>query len=109
MAMNSIKPEDFKRSLEKGGLVPVYLLHGEDARAVDPALAALEARVLSGGLNEFNADYFHGREADLGQVLAAVRTLPMMSDHRLVVVKRVEELKGQDRERLGQDPGRPGA
>ena len=102
MAMNSIKPEDFKRSLEKGDLVPVYLLHGEDARAIDRDLATIEARVLQGGLNEFNADYFHGREADLGQVLAAVRILPMMADHRLVVVKRVEELKGQDRERLVQ-------
>jgi DNA polymerase-3 subunit delta len=98
--MPSVKPEEFKRSLEARELKPVYLLHGDDARSVDRGLAGLEALVLPEGMAEFNADYFHGKETDVAAVLAAAHTLPMMAEKRLVMVKRVDEVKGADRERL---------
>jgi len=98
--MSKDKPEEFFRFLEKGETVPVFLLYGEDFLAMDRAFKAVEERVLEGDLPEFNVDYFHGKEADPGQVVGAARTLPVMADKRLVVVRRVEEWKGLARERL---------
>jgi len=98
--MSKKKPEDLKKSLDSGELLPAYLLHGEDSRGMDRALAAIEKLVLGEGLSEFNSDFFHGKETDISVMLAAASTLPMMADKRLVVVKRVEEIKGAGRQKL---------
>lgn len=96
--MSHLKPPDFHKALKAGKVSPVCLLYGEDLRAMDRALKELEETLLGQGVDEFNADYFDGREVDPGAVIAAARTLPMMSDRRLVVVRRAGDLKGGARE-----------
>jgi DNA polymerase-3 subunit delta len=98
--MSKPKPDQFRRALESGKLSNVYLFHGEDSRSIDRALQAVEERVLTGDLAEFNADYFHGKECEASSVLAAAQSLPVMADRRLVVIRHVEELKGSARELL---------
>jgi len=84
---------DFFKAFPSGELSPVYLFYGGDVRKVERAARAVEERVLGEGVPEFNADYFYGKEADLSSVAAAARTMPMMSSRRLVVMKRVEQIK----------------
>lgn len=98
--MSKPSPEEFYQELKAGKFAPVYMLYGEDARAIDAALAAVEVRVLEGAEADFNAEYFQGKEAEPSRVAAAARTLPMMADRRLVVVRRVDEIKLGTREPL---------
>ena len=93
--MPKLSPSEFWSALKKGPLAPVYLVHGDDQRLADKAYKAVEARVLADGQPEFNADYFHGRDADPDLILAAANTMPMMADRRLVAVRRVEEMKAE--------------
>lgn len=98
--MGKATPEDFFRSVKSGKSVSVYLLYGEDSLNIDRGLKALEKSVIGSDLPEFNTDYFHGKEADPGEVIGAARTLPVMADKRLVVLRRVEEWKTPDREQI---------
>ncbi len=93
-------PKDFWSSLEKGKILPVYLFHGEDTRSLDQAVRELEKKVVDPELSEFNSEYFYGKESDISEILGSVQTLPMMTDRRFVMVKRVEEIKGSQRNRL---------
>jgi DNA polymerase-3 subunit delta len=92
--------EKFYQNLNSGELAVVYLLFGDDTQAVEAAAAAVEARVVAAGVSEFNSDHFHARGADVGQIVATARTLPMLAERRLVAVRRVEEFKAPARERL---------
>jgi len=98
--MPELKYQELRDSIKSGELMPVYLLYGNDARSIEEAIKELEGAVTGGAPDEFNTDYFHGRENPPDTVLQAAGTLPMMADRRLVVVKHVEEWKGQDREAL---------
>ncbi|MFO8057213.1 MAG: DNA polymerase III subunit delta [bacterium] len=98
--MKDVYAKDFWASFKKGELFPVYLLHGDDTRSLDRAKKALEDKVISPELSEFNSDYFYGKESDISEVLNSVQTLPMMADKRFVLIKRAEEISGPARDRL---------
>jgi DNA polymerase-3 subunit delta len=91
--MPKLSPSEFWSALKKGAPAPVYLVHGDDQRLVDKAYKAIESLALAGGQSEFNADYFHGRDADPAQILAAANTMPMLADRRLVAVRHIEGMK----------------
>jgi len=86
--------------LKKGELYPVYLFYGDDVRSMDMAVKALEKKVVDPELSEFNSDYFYGKESEISEVLSSAQTLPMMTERRFVLLKRVDETRGSDRERL---------
>lgn len=95
--MPKLKPQDLAAALKKEGPSPVYLLHGDDGRGIERALSDIVAAALADGEDEFNSDWFSGRESSAGEVAAAARMLPMMADRRLVVLKRADEIKGPSR------------
>src|SRR5207249_11263296 len=77
----------------------VYLLQGED-EVEKSALAAEFAALVEEGLGAFNLERIHAGEmttgdkiaAGVGTLLAAARTLPMMSSWRIVIVPQAEVL-----------------
>jgi DNA polymerase-3 subunit delta len=70
---------------------PMYLFYGEEEFLVSEALQAVEDGVLGDGAKEFNFDVFQAKETPTPQILDVAETLPMMSSHRLVVVKGVDK------------------
>lgn len=83
-------PEQAIAGAEKGDLLPVYLVVGEERLLRDQALAAITKAALSGGLPEFNHDKFTAGEAAVEKVLGATRTVPMMAKKRVVFVRGLE-------------------
>ena len=85
------------RQIASGKPDPVYLLQGEDD-VEKSALAAEFARLVDEGLQAFNVERIHAGdlttgdrlESGVASLLAAVRTLPMMSPWRVVVVPQAE-------------------
>ena len=70
--------------------VSVVLIVGPEAALRDAALARLREQVLAGATPEFNEDRFDlaaGGGVKPENVLAAARTLPLMAEQRLVIVR----------------------
>ena len=78
---------------KNNGLLPAYLVVGEDELKRDRVLKRLRARVSSLGDIDFNSDVFDGATCAGEDVVNACNTLPFASDVRLVVVKGVEQMK----------------
>jgi DNA polymerase-3 subunit delta len=87
-------PTQAIQRVEKGELLPVWLLVGEERLLRDQAVLAITKAALAGGLAEFNTDKFTAGEADVEKILGATRTVPMMAKKRLVLVRSVERWDG---------------
>ncbi len=75
--------------LERGKLAPVYVLCSDQPLLIDRAVAGLRDAAVSPDMRGFNYEVIEGRGATSGAILGAVRTLPMMSDRRFVLVRDV--------------------
>ncbi|MEZ4465049.1 MAG: DNA polymerase III subunit delta [bacterium] len=86
----------------KGGSAHLYLLHGDAALLTREAADWLRERVLAGAIEDFNLDRFDGGDRPDAEAIAqAARTLPMMADRRLVLVRNAEGLLNQAKGGLG--------
>jgi DNA polymerase III subunit delta len=75
---------------KKGQLLPVYLVAGEERLLRDEVVRELRAASLAGGVAAFNEDKFTAGEANVDDIVAAARTVPMMAPRRFVVVRGAE-------------------
>jgi DNA polymerase-3 subunit delta len=75
---------------QRGQLLPVYLVLGEERFLRDQVVAALRAAALGTGVAAFNEDKFTAGETTADKVVAAARTVPMMANKRYVLVRSVE-------------------
>lgn len=75
---------------------PVLALGGPERALVDDALAWVRQHALPKQARDLNWDRLDGARCDLGQVVAAARTLPMLADTRLIEVRDAQELKAAD-------------
>ena len=103
-------PADLRKQIQSGDTDPVYLLQGEDD-VEKAALASEFASLVDEGLAAFNMERVHAGAwtsgdalADgIGQLIASVRTLPMMSPRRVVIVLQAEAMLQPKRESAAAD------
>jgi len=93
-----VTPKQLRSELARGTLRPAYLLAGQEALLRDDALGLIREAVLGEGPSDFNFDRFDGESATPGALLDAVRTLPVMAERRLVVVREPEGRRGAARD-----------
>jgi DNA polymerase-3 subunit delta len=76
---------------------PVVLIEGPEVTLRDAALAELREQVLAGALREFNEDRFDFSVAgtEPAEVIAAARTLPVMAQGRLVLVRGLGDRRAE--------------
>ena len=87
-------PEELQTELAEEKLRPAYLLAGEEPLLRDDALAAIRRAVLGGAADAFDLDRLDGASATPGALLDAVRTLPVVAERRLVVLRDPEPPRG---------------
>jgi DNA polymerase-3 subunit delta len=85
-----VTPAELERELASGTLRPAYLLAGIEALLRDDASRAIAEVVLVDGPRDFNFDRFDGATCTGAQLLDAVRSLPVLAERRLVVVREPE-------------------
>lgn len=98
-------PAAVRKQIEAGAADPLYLLQGEDD-VEKSALAAEFAELVEEGLRAFNVERIHAGDMTTGDrladgvasIVAAARTLPMMSPRRVVTVLQAEILLAPKRE-----------
>lgn len=98
-------PEQAIEEANAGKLRPVYLVTGEEPYLEGLVLAALKRAALAGAVPGLNDDYLHAGEVDVDRVLSAARTLPMMGQRRLVMVRGLERWEPKEgKETKGKEP-----
>lgn len=99
-------PDEAIKRAERGELLPVWLLSGEERLLRDQALAAITKAALAGGLAEFNLDKFTAGDAPVEKILSATRTVPMMAKRRVVLVRGLERWDASAGESATEDDGK---
>lgn len=85
--------DKLRRSLAAGPPALAYYLHGSENVLKDEALALILDRALDAGTRDFNLDITSAQQLDPAELPAACATLPMMAEHRVVVVRDIEAWK----------------
>ncbi len=81
---------DSGKLLSQGDVAPAYYFFGPLDVLKDEALAGLLDRVLDPSLRDFNYDQRSATQLQPEDVESLTSTLPMMADHRVVVIRDVE-------------------
>jgi DNA polymerase-3 subunit delta len=87
-------PDELRRELGAGTLRSAYLVAGEEALLRDDAVGAISAAVLAGADADWNLDRLDGAATTPAALLDAARTLPVMAERRLLVLRHPEEARG---------------
>jgi DNA polymerase III subunit delta len=73
---------------------PIYLLCGDETFFIDQISDYIEHNFLTEGEKSFNQMVLYGRDIDVKMVIDEVRQYPMMSTHRVVIIKEAKDMKG---------------
>lgn len=95
-----MRPGELREELLAGRLRPAYLLAGEEPLLRDDALALLRETVLASGPIDFNFQRLGGDATRPAELIDAVRTLPVMAERRLVVLREPTEKRAGARDLL---------
>jgi DNA polymerase-3 subunit delta len=83
-------PDEAVELAQKGTVLPVYLILGEETYSAERVLVAVRRAALGRGAVEFNEEKLIAGEVDADRVIAAARMVPMMAPRRLVIVRSIE-------------------
>jgi len=92
-----VTPEQLQTELAKATVRPAYLIVGEEALYREVCVAAIEATLFPEGRIDFDYERLDGANANGAALENAVRTLPVVSPRRLVVLREPEPTRGRDK------------
>lgn len=72
---------------------PVYFLMGEEPYFIDEIEKQIEAKVLTPDEKEFNQSILYGKDISVENIIAEVKSYPMMSSYRVVIVREAQNIK----------------
>ena len=85
---------------EEAVVSPVYVLYGKERRQVTDALGDLVDSLLGDADEQLALTEYEGGQAQLAEVLDTVRTLPFLTERRVVVVRDADAFISEYREGL---------
>lgn len=83
------------KHLEQARFSPIYLLTGEEPLFIQQILNRFREKVLEETSRDFNYDQFQGENADPAQVIMMVKTFPVFSSRRLVIIQNADLIKDE--------------
>ncbi|MCD4761037.1 DNA polymerase III subunit delta, partial [bacterium] len=89
-----LSPEHVLNQLKKGELSPVYLFYGPGEFRLEQVLNRIRESFIPEGARDFNLKLFYGdRKTGTVDIIDEARSLPFMSQNRLIIVRRTEEFQ----------------
>lgn len=85
-AVAKITEDTLKSALKNGDFSPVYVLQGEEQYLVTHYAGQLSDKLVGGVMPDFNLSRFQGERTHIMQIIESAEALPMMHDHRCVLV-----------------------
>lgn len=86
---------------EKGQLLPVYLIVGEEQLLVNQVAKAIRNKVAAAGIAGLNDDVLDAPTASIDTVLQIARTMPMMARQRFVMARNIESWDSEKKSKKG--------
>jgi len=74
---------------------PIYFLYGNEPFYIDQVTQAVDG-ILDEAEKSFNQVTLYGRDVDFKQVMDHARQFPMMSSHRVVILKEAQTMRSLD-------------
>lgn len=93
MSKQAKQARAFFREIKSEEPAPIYFVYGDESYLLDKAVDAIIEAACPEGINDFNYDFFQGRDIDGDRIYSCVQMLPMMAKRRLVVVRDFQEVK----------------
>ncbi len=90
MTPEDLQPEYVLGQLEKGQLSPFYLFYGPNKFRLEKVLSKIREVFVPEAAREFNLQVFYGDDAGPGEIIEMARSLPFISQRRLVIVRGAE-------------------
>ena len=81
------------KEIKSGDFKPIYFLHGEEPYYIDSISDAIIDTVLEEHEKSFNQSILYGKSTDLLSLLNELKSFPMGSEKRLVVLKEAQDFK----------------
>jgi DNA polymerase-3 subunit delta len=81
-------------------IYPVYLFYGEENYLKEDILKKLRNRLTDPAYRELNYKVFYGEKLSINEVINDLETLPLISEHKLVVIKEAEKINKNDEIKL---------
>ncbi|UCH29278.1 MAG: DNA polymerase III subunit delta [Myxococcales bacterium] len=94
--------QDVTTRARKGSLDPVYVLVGTERLLIERAVDAVRKAVDEMGAPGFNIEIFDGKGLEAAVAISAARTLPMMADKRLVLIRRLDAMTPTEQNHLAE-------
>ncbi|MEK6570529.1 MAG: DNA polymerase III subunit delta [Bacteroidota bacterium] len=92
--------QEFHTALKQRKFAQVYFFFGEEDFLIDEAVSTLIATVLRDEDQSFNLDVLYGDEVDAQDVVAHANSYPMMTQHRVVILRNFERLDDEGKKIL---------
>lgn len=80
--------------VEKRDIVSLYLLHGPESYIMEKMATKIASSIVPDDLRAFNLMVAYGGEVDLDEFVSAASSFPFLSDHRVLVIRELEKLRG---------------
>jgi len=80
--------------VEKRDIVSLYLLHGPESYVMEKMATRIASSIVPEDLKAFNLMVAYGGEVDLDEFVSAASSFPFLSDHRVLIVRELEKLRG---------------
>lgn len=88
-------PEHVLKQLEKGRLSPVYLFYGPGEFRLENVLNRIRNNFIPESARDLNLQVFYGDKDSPADIIDEARSLPFLSENRLIIVRRVENFSAQ--------------
>ena len=81
-------------------IYPIYLLYGNENYLKEDISKKLRNRLIDSAYRELNYKVFYGEKLSINEVINDLKTLPMISKHKLLVIKEAEKINKNDETKL---------
>jgi len=94
--------DNVEKQTDKKPLLPLYAILSEQSFLREQALERLRKRLADEGDLDFNYDHFDAPTAEPDAVVGAANTLPIASEHRLIIISNIHQAKKELLDALGE-------
>lgn len=102
-----MKYADLIKEIKSSIFRPVYFLHGAEPYFIDSVVQTLSVSVLEPTEREFNQTILYGRDVVMADLIATLKSFPMMSNYKVIIVREAQEIKDKDFDALLQYAKQP--
>ena len=86
--------DQIMRDLKARNFAPIYVLMGDESYYIDKIADFIAGNVLTPEERDFNQNIVFGADTTAVQIVDQAKGYPMMAEHRVVIVKEAQAMRG---------------